>query len=338
MKKVIALILTLGMITVLFSACSKQTLTTSQDTIDDTKTQAVIETITLNEVTHSIFYAPQYVAISEGFFEEEGLEIELVNGGGADNVMTAVLTGAADIGLAGAEASVYVYLQGKEDVPKVFAQLTACDGSFLISRTDEEFSFDDLKGKTILPGRKGGMPYMTLLYVLNQNGLVVGEDVLFNDTIEFNAMTGAFIAGEGDYVTAFEPTASALEKEGAGYVVASIGKEGGTVPYTAYFASEDLSDDIIQRFTNAIKKGQEFVMNNESEVIANSIQPFFTETSLEEIASVVKNYKEIGAYSASPSMKEEDFNRIIDIMKNAGEIEENVVIAYSDIIDDRFVN
>ncbi len=335
MKKVVALILALGMVTVLFSGCTKEISTTNENTNSEVK-EEVIEKLTLNEVTHSIFYAPQYAAISEGFFLEEGLEIELVNGGGADNVMTAVLTGAADIGLAGAEASIYVYLQGKEDAPKVFAQLTACDGSFLISRENEDFSFDNLIGKTILPGRKGGMPYMTLLYVLNQNGLIVGEDVFFNDTIEFNAMTGAFVAGEGDYVTAFEPTASSLESEGAGYIVASIGKEGGTVPYTAYFAADDVSDDVIQRFTNAIKKGQEFVMNNDSDTIAESLQPFFTETSLEEIALVVDNYKEIGAYSASPNMKEEDFNRIIDIMKNADEIDEDITINYSDIIDDRF--
>ncbi len=328
MKKIIALILVIGMGVLLLTACK-----TSQNT----NNEAELEKIVLNEVTHSIFYAPQYVAISEGYFQDEGLEIELINGGGADNVMTAVLTGAADIGLAGAEASIYVHIQGKEDVPKVFAQLTACDGSFLISREDESFSFDNLEGKTILPGRKGGMPYMTLLYVLNQNGLIVGQDVFFNDTIDFTAMTGAFVAGEGDYVTAFEPTASALEKDGSGYIVASIGEEGGTVPYTAYFAAEDLDDDTIQKFTNAIKKGQEFVMNNSSEDIAKSIQPFFNETDLDDIALVVENYKAIGAYSQTPNMKEEDFNRIIDIMKNAGEIEENAIIKYSDIIDDSFV-
>ncbi len=324
MKKLIALILVLGIFTVLLAGCSENE-------------KEEVKNIVLNEVTHSIFYAPQYAAISEGYFLEEGLLIELVNGGGADNVMTAVLTGAADIGLAGAEASIYVHLQGREDVPKVFAQLTACDGSFLISREDEEFSFENLEGKTILPGRKGGMPYMTLLYVLNQNGLYVGENVYFNDTIDFNAMTGAFVAGEGDYVTAFEPVASSLEEEGSGYIVASIGEEGGTVPYTAYFASDDLDDETIQKFTNAIKKGQEFVMNNDSDVVAKSIQTFFSETSVEDIELVIENYKAIGAYSEDPSMKEEDFYRIIDIMKNAGEIDADVVIEYSDIIDDRFV-
>ncbi len=328
MKRVIALILAVGMFIILLSGCKSDTSVSAEKEI---------KKLVLNEVTHSIFYAPQYVAISEGYFEDEGIEIELINGGGADNVMTAVLTGAADIGLAGAEASIYVHLQGKEDAPKVFAQLTACDGSFLISREDESFSFDNLEGKTILPGRKGGMPYMTLLYVLNENGLYVDDNVFFNDTIDFTAMTGAFVAGEGDYVTAFEPTASALERDGSGYVVASIGELGGTVPYTAYFAASSLDDETIQGFTNAIKKGQEFVMNNSSDDIAKSIQPFFTETSLDEIALVVENYKEIGAYSATPAMKEEDFNRIIDIMKNAGEIDEDIVIEYNDIIDDSFV-
>ncbi len=326
MKKIISAVLSLILTISLLTAC-----TTSNSDSND------LTTLTLNEVTHSIFYAPQYVAISQGYFAEEGIQVELVNGGGADNVMTAVLTGAADIGLAGAEASIYVHLQGKENPPKVVAQLTACDGSFLISRQDTDFNYDELIGKTLLPGRKGGMPYMTLLYVLNQNGLVVGEDVFFNDTIDFTAMVGAFTAGEGDYVTAFEPTASTLEKEGKGYVVASIGADGGTVPYTVYFPREGLEDTVVEGFVNAITKGQQFVADNSSADIAVAIQDFFPETSLEDIAVVIDNYKAIGAYSQSPAMSQEDFYRIVEIMKNAGEVPADTQITYENIIDDRFV-
>ncbi len=328
MKKLIAIILSVVVLCFLVTSCSKDSSISTEDEL---------KTLVLSEVTHSIFYAPQYVAMSEGYFEQEGLEIELINGGGADNVMTAVLTNSADIGLAGAEASIYVYNQGSDNTPKIFAQLTACDGSFLISRQDiDAFSWSDVEGSVILPGRKGGMPYMTLLYVLNENGLIVGEDVFFDDSIDFTAMTGAFTSGTGDFVTAFEPTASNLEKEGKGFVVASIGKEGGSVPYTAYFASDSLDDETIQKFTNAIAKGQEFVKDNTAQVIAKSIEPYFSDTDIETIQTVVQNYKDIGAYSTAPDMKEEDFDRIIDIMENAGELSEEDVIPFDEIIDNSF--
>ncbi|MBP1571173.1 MAG: ABC transporter substrate-binding protein, partial [Oscillospiraceae bacterium] len=211
MKKLVCVLVAAAMAVCAFTACGKTE-------------QQELKKVVLSEVTHSIFYAAQYVAINEGYFAEEGLEIELVNAGGADKVMTSVLTGAADIGFAGAESCIYVYLQGKEDYPKVFAQLTKCDGSFLVGRESvENFDWQSLKGSTILPGRKGGMPYMTLLYALNKNGLEVGKDVFFNDTIQFNAMTGAFLSGEGDYVTVFEPSATDIEMQGKGYILASVG-------------------------------------------------------------------------------------------------------------------
>ena len=231
--------------------------------------------VRLSEVTHSIFYAPQYVAITQGFFEEEGIEIELSNGQGADKVMTAVLTDQVDIGFAGPEASVYVYNEGKEDHAVVFAQLTNGDGTFLLGREpDPDFQWSDLKGKTVIGGRKGGMPAIILQYVLEKNGLKVGEDVFIDTTMQFAAMPGAFMGGQGDYVIIFEPTASTMEKEGKGYIVASLGAESGEVPYTAYFAKKstiEKNSDLIQRFTNAIFKGQQWVDSHSPEEIAEKV-------------------------------------------------------------------
>ena len=301
------------------------------------KEQQTAKKLVLSEVTHSIFYAPQYVAINEGYFAEEGLEIELVNAGGADKVMTSVLTDAADIGFAGAESCVYVYLQGKDDYPQVFAQLTQCDGSFLVGREKmDDFDWQSLKGSTILPGRKGGMPYMTLLYALNKNGLEVGKDVFFNDTIQFNAMTGAFLSGEGDYVTVFEPSATDIEMQNKGYILASVGEAGGKVPYTAYFAKQGFDGETLQKFTNAIAKGQQFVAEKSAREIAIAISPSFPETDLVVIEKVVQNYKDIGAFSNTPVMAQEDFDRIIDIVKNAGEIHPDADVPFEALIDNTY--
>ena len=195
-------------------------------------------TVRLSEVTHSVFYAPQYVALEQGFFADEGLNIELTNGGGADKVMTAVLTGQADIGLAGPEACIYVYNQGKDDYPVVFGQLTKRDGSFLVGRADVPFSWELLRGKTVIGGRAGGVPEMTLEYVMRQNGVVPGTDATVDTTVQFNMMAGAFTGGNGDFVTLFEPTATEVAQAGKGYILASIGQESGEIPYTAYFASQ----------------------------------------------------------------------------------------------------
>ncbi|MEG3030192.1 MAG: ABC transporter substrate-binding protein [Oscillospiraceae bacterium] len=324
MKKAICLILSGCLLGGMLSGCQKA------ENLEAKK-------IVVSEVTHSIFYAAQYVAINNGYFKDEGLEVELVNAGGADKVMTSVLTGAADIGLAGAEACVYVYLGGKADYPKVFAQLTKCDGSFLVGRKAvESFEWQSLKGATILPGRKGGMPYMTLLYALNQNGLEVGKDVFFNDTIQFSAMTGAFISGEGDYVTVFEPSATDLEAQGKGHILASVGKAGGEVPYTAYFAPQGYDKDTLQRFTNAIAKGQQYVESHTAAEIAKVIQPSFVETQVKVIETVVQRYKDIGAYSHSPEMTKEAFDRIIEIIKNAKEIDSSAQVEYEKLIDNSY--
>lgn len=324
MKKLVCVLVAAAMAVCAFTACGKTE-------------QKELKKVTLSEVTHSIFYAAQYVAINEGYFAEEGLEIELVNAGGADKVMTSVLTGAADIGFAGAESCIYVYLQGKEDYPKVFAQLTKCDGSFLVGRENvEDFDWQSLKGSTILPGRKGGMPYMTLLYALNKNGLEVGKDVFFNDTIQFNAMTGAFLSGEGDYVTVFEPSATDIEMQGKGYILASVGEAGGEVPYTTYFAQQNYDAQILQKFTNAIAKGQKFVAEKSAAEIAAAIQPSFAETDIEVIETVVQRYKDIGAFSYTPVMTQDSFDRIVKIVKNAGEVHPDAVVPFEALIDNSY--
>ena len=243
------------------------------------KEQAELTTIQLNEVARSIFYAPQYVAIANGFFEEEGIEIEITTGQGADKVMTAILAGQSDIGLCGPEASIYVYNEGREDYVEVFAQLTKRDGSFLVSKNPtDNFSWNDLKGKTVIPGRKGGVPYMTFEYVLKQNGINPETDLVLDDSIQFDLMAGAFAGGNAEYVTLFEPTASMTEEQGAGYVVASVGEASGEVPYTAYCAKKSYIEEnssIIEGFTRAVYKGQQWVKQHTAREIAEAIQDFF---------------------------------------------------------------
>ena len=287
--------------------------------------QNTLQTINVSEVTRSVFYAPQYVAISNGYFEEKGLEIELSTGQGADAVMTSVLANQVEIGFAGPEASIYVYNEGKEDYTEVFAQLTKKDGSLLVSRTNEEnFSWENLKGKTVIPGRKGGVPYMTLEYVLKKNGINPETDVVLDDSIKFDLMAGAFAAGNADYVTLFEPTASLTEQEGKGYVVASVGEEAGEIPYTAYFAKKsyiEANEELIQNFTDAIYKGQVWVKEHTAEEIATVIQDFFPDTSIEMLTEAIQTYKDIDAWNETPVLEEESFNRLQEVMTLAGELE-----------------
>jgi NitT/TauT family transport system substrate-binding protein len=295
-------------------------------------------TVRVNEVTRSVFYAPQYVAIANGYFEEAGIEIELTTGQGADKVMTAVVSGQSDIGFAGPEVAIYVYNEGKEDYCQVFAQLTKKDGSFLVSRTnDTNFQWADLKGKTIIPGRKGGVPYMTLEYVLRKNGLDPETDVTLDDSIQFDLMAGAFTGGTADYVTLFEPTATMTEQAGKGYVVASVGEEAGEIPYTAYFAKKsyiEQNSDTIQKFTNAIYKGQEWVKEHTSLEIAEAIQSFFPDTEVELLADVIQNYIDIDAWNDTPILKEESFERLQMVMEEAGELKERA--PYSEIVNNSY--
>ncbi len=284
--------------------------------------------ITLNEVTHSVFYAPLYAAISLGYFEEEGIELELVNGGGADKSMTAVLSNQADIGLMGPEAAIYVFNEGKEDSALVVGQLTKRDGSFLMGRVpDEDFKWSDLKGKTVIGGRAGGVPEMTLEYVLRKNGLEPGKDVEVLTNIQFNLMGGAFEGGTGDYVTLFEPTASTFEKEGKGYILDAVGAESGEVPYTAFMAKKSYiseNPETIEKFLKAIYKGQQFVQKATDEEVAKAIVEFFPDTTVESLVLVAKSYREIDAWMDTPVMKEEAFNRLQEIIIQAGVLEDKV--------------
>ncbi len=301
-------------------------------------TKQQTQKVRLAEVTHSIFYAPQYVAMSEGFFAEEGLEIELTNSGGADKVMAAILSDSIDIGLAGPEASVYVYNEGREDFAQVFAQLTACDGSFLVAREpDDNFEFSNLEGAHILPGRVGGVPYMALRYAIEKNNLNPDTDMNMDTSIQFENMTAAFLSGTAEYVTMFEPTASSVEAEGKGYIVSSVGEEAGPMPYTAYFATKSYissNSDTVQKFTNAIAKGQKWVQEHSAEEIAQSVKEYFADTDLDILTSAVQSYKDIGAYSATPVMTQEDFDRLQEVIIAAGELD--APAPYEDIINNSF--
>ena len=297
-----------------------------------------LQTINLSEVTRSVFYSPQYVAIKNGYFEKNGMKIELTTGQGADAVMTAVLANQADIGFAGPEASIYVYNEGKEDHTEVFAQLTKRDGSFLISREpNDNFSWKDIKGKTVIPGRKGGVPYMTLEYVLKQNGINPQTDASLDDSIKLDLMAGAFSAGNADYVTLFEPTASQTVAQGKGYIVASIGEAAGEIPYTAYFAKQSYineNKDIIQGFTNSIYEGQQWVKNHTAREIAEVVQEFFPDTDLDMLESAIQSYKNIDAWNETPVMTEESFSRLEDVMIEAGELQEKV--PFNEIINNTY--
>ncbi len=294
--------------------------------------------VVLSEVTHSVFYAPQYVAINKGFFSDVGLEVELQNGQGADKVMTAVLSGQCDIGFAGPEASIYVYNEGKEDYSVVFAQLTKRDGSFLVGRESEPgFKWGDLKDKSIIGGRKGGVPEMTLEYVLNKNGLVPGKDVDVDTSIQFALMAGAFTGGKGNYVTLFEPTASLLEKEGKGHILASVGQESGEIPYTAYFAKKSYIEknrDTLQKFTDAIYKGQKWVDTHSPKEIAEAVKSSFPDTDLAVLETVAKRYKDIDAWCKDPIMKEASFNLLQTVMDQAGQLKQKA--DYDNVVDNTY--
>lgn len=297
-----------------------------------------IKTIKVNEVTRSVFYAPQYAAIANGFFEQEGLKIDITTGQGADNVMTAVLAGQCDIGFCGPEASIYVYNEGKEDYVEVFAQLTKRDGSFLVSKNKtDNFSWKDLKGKTVIPGRKGGVPYMTLEYVLKQNGINPKTDLTLDDSIKFDLMAGAFTGGTAEYVTLFEPTASMTQDAGKGYIVASVGEASGEVPYTAYCAKKsyiEKNSNVIEGFTRAIYEGQIWVKSHTAREIAEKIQEFFPSTAVESLEKSVQAYKDIDAWNETPVLKQEAFDKLQLIMTEAGELKEKA--PYEKIVNNSF--
>ena len=302
-----------------------------------TKTKQNDGAIKLCEVTHSVFYAPLYATIELGYFRDEGLDVELINGGGADKVMIALITGEADIGFAGPEACIYTCLEGQKDYPKVFGQLTKRDGSFLIGRTNGEFHWEDLAGKTILGGRKGGVPEMTLEYVLKQKGLQPGLDVTVDTSVQFDMMAGAFVEGTGNYVTMFEPTATETEAAGSGYVLASIGEESGEIPYTAFFARQSYLKDQeskVSRFTAAMTRGMEWVFSHSAQEAAQLISPQFPGTSVDVLINVVQRYKDIDAWNSTLYMEPEAFDRLQAVMQEAGELKEHV--DFQKIVDNKW--
>ena len=295
--------------------------------------------VQLNEVTHSVFYAPQYVAMEKGFFADEGLEIRLTNGGGADKVMTAVVSGQSDIGLAGPESCIYIHNQGKDDLPIVFGQLTKRDGSFLMGRTDEEFSWEALRGKTVLGGRKGGVPEMTLEYVMKQNGIVPGEDAVVDTSVQFNMMAGAFSGGQSDYVTLFEPTASEMEAAGQGYILCSIGTESGEIPYTAYFAAESYiaaHEDVIAAFSRAMVRALEWVDTHTDEEVAAAIAPQFPDTDVELLTAVTARHRAIDAWNMDFSMRRSALEALETVMTEAGELTAEQWVDFDTMVDNSF--
>lgn len=296
--------------------------------------------VTLNEVAHSVFYAPQYVAIEKGYFAEEGLNLTLVTGFGADKTMTAVISGEADIGFMGAEASVYAYQEGATDPVVNFAQLTQRAGNFLVAREEmPDFKWEDLKGKKVLGGRTGGMPEMVFEYILRKNGIDPRKDLTIDQSIDFGSTAAAFTGDESAaYTVEFEPSATILEKEGAGYVVASLGEASGYVPYTSYSAKTSYmkeNPEIIRKFTEALQKGMDYVQSHTPEEIAEVIAPQFKETDLDTITTIVKRYYDQDTWKENLVFEKESFELLQDILQEAGELNERV--EYKKLVNTEYV-
>ena len=348
MKKNFISLLFVSAITVgLLSACSsapaddnatnpKAETVTSQAN-HDTNSSPV--SVTLNEVAHSIFYAPQYVAIENGYFADEGINLTLVTGFGADKVMTAVLSGEADIGFMGSEATIYTYAGGTQDYVVNFAQLTQRAGNFLVAREEmPDFKWEDLKGRKVLGGRKGGMPEMVFEYILKKNGLDPEKDLSIDQSIDFGATAAAFTGDDSaDFTVEFEPSATALEKQGAGYVVASLGVDSGYVPYTSYSARTSYMEknpDIMQKFTDALQKGMDFVQSHTPEEIAEIIEPQFPETDLDTITAIVKRYYDQDTWKENLVFGQDGFELLQDILEDAGELKERT--PYAELVNTEF--
>ena len=294
--------------------------------------------VTLNEVAHSIFYAPMYVAVEKGYFEDEGLDVTLITGFGADKTMTALLSGEADIGFMGSESTVYTYLGGNEDYAVNFAQLTQRAGNFLVSREPiEDFKWEMLSGKKVLGGRAGGMPELVFEYILKQHGLEPEKDVLIDQSIDFGSTAAAFSGGQGEFTIEFEPHATALEKKGDGYVVASLGEDSGYVPYTAFSAKKSYIEkhpDVIQAFVNALQKGMDYVAQHSPEEIADTIAPQFKETDMGTLTAIVKRYYEQDTWKENLIFEENAFVLLQDILEEGGELKERV--PYEKLVDTKF--
>ncbi len=312
MKRLLALLFCTTFSICAFASCGRSELTE----------------IKVNEVTHSVFYAPLYLAIENDFFKEQGIDIKLTNGGGADKTMAALLSGNCDIAFCGPEASIYVINEGKENPPKVFAQLTKRDGSFLVGRQpDDDFNWKKLENKKIIAGRTGGVPAMTFEYVVNKHGLFNGKNVTLDNNVQFNLMGASFEGGNGDYVTLFEPTASEFQKLGKGYVVASVGAESGEIPYTAFSALSGYikeNRDILIKFLTALQKAEKFVKENSAEECARIISPQFPDTPLEALSAAITSYTKIDAWCTNFAMTADALERLQSVMTAAGELGKKV--------------
>lgn len=327
MKKFISALLITGVCaSLLLTGCGKEKTSGQAHRQEEERTELI-----LNEVAHSIFYAPQYVAIEMGFFEEEGIDLTLETGYGADKTMAAVLSGDADIGFMGSEASIYAYLEGANDPVVNFAQLTQRAGNFLVAREEmPDFQWEDLKGREVLGGRKGGMPEMVFEYILKQNGINPATDLNIDQSIDFGSTAAAFSGGRGEFTVEFEPGATTLEQEGAGYVVASLGTDSGYVPYTAYSAKSSYmkeNPEVFQRFVNALQKGMNFVNSHSPEKIAEVIEPQFPETDRKTITAIVKRYAEQDTWKENLIFEESSFDLLQDILESAGELSDRAPYA-----------
>ncbi len=326
-KRIIALLLITVLAVTSLLACSKE----------ETNKQGMTKVV-LSEVAHSIFYAPMYVAIEEGYFAEEGIDLELVTAFGADKVMTAVLSGEADIGFMGSESSIYTYNEGAKDYVVNFAQLTQRAGNFLVAREEiTNFKWEDLKGSYVLGGRKGGMPQMVFEYILKQNDIDPDKDLEINQSIDFGSTAAAFSEGQGAYTVEFEPHATSLEESGKGYVIASLGEDSGYVPYTAFSAKGSYikeNPEIIQSFTNALQKGMDYVKKHSPEEIAEIIAPQFNETDVKTITTIVKRYYDQDTWKSDLVFEKESFELLQDILDMAGELSKRA--SYDDLVNTEY--
>ena len=320
-KKIFVYILCI--ITIFLIGCSVLFNTNNEE-----KKSKKLEKVTLAEVAHTVFYAPMYVAIEKGYFKDYGIDINLILTSGADKVTAALLSNDADIGFCGSEATIYVYNGGEKDYLKTFSQLTQKDGTFIVSREKiDNFTLDDLRGKSIIGGRAAGMPEMTLEYALKQNGIDPISDVSIDTSVAFPAMSGAFISGQGDFVTLFEPTATMVERQGYGYVVESVGKLGGTVPYTSYSARSSYLNkhpSTIKNFDKAIQKGLDYVHSHSDKEVAKAVLKQFPDTSLNDLESSIKRYRENDTWPKTTKFKKTSFDHLQDIMIDYGELKEKV--------------
>lgn len=325
-KKLLSFSLVLILLATLFTGCGNK------------QSGSDLKKVILNEVAHSIFYAPMYVAIEEGYFTEEGLEIELITGFGADKTMTAVLTGEADIGFMGSESTVYTYVGGTQDYVVNFAQLTQRAGNFLVSREAiDDFSWDMLVGTAVLGGRPGGMPEMVFEYILKKNNIDPKTDLSIDQGIDFGSTAAAFSGGQGQFTVEFEPHATALEEKGDGYVVASLGEDSGYVPYTAFSAKKsyiEKNPDVIQAFTNGLQKGMDYVNTHTPEEIAKVISPQFAETNKDTLTTIVKRYYEQNTWKDNLIFEEDSFMLLQNILEESDVLKERV--PYEDLVTTEF--